>query len=568
MSVKKLYLIPVLLCAILLPSASAYATTTDISSPTSGATLTSKPATFSGNTIANGPIDLNEDGTTIASTQADVNGDWTITTSNIKSGAHNYTASYSEPDLNIAYMNGQATGTIETVDVNNHEFLDTIVLPPSSSSYDLVVRNSTLYVPIAEDEQSAMSIHCSIAEYELPQNTLTRQISLGGDCNKGEIDVNAAGTMAVVLYQTYDFGTYRIAAVDLVDNTIIDDIDTGYGVVGGIVFGADGQSFFIRPDGAVAKYHVVNGAIELVESEGYNFEFSQTIDVSPTTGQIAIAEPDNGDVRLVNPDDLTDTTVIHVADDVAQLSRLAFSHDGTKLMVVGANTDTGPQVWEINTSTGLVGNEYDLTEYPESVGYTPDDSQYVIGDNFGSGTIFFGAPGGSNFTDTITQSNRSYAMRNSNFIASYSNSDTSVAVSITNTFPVSSYGTDANGNITTKTVAPGGDVQVSGSGFLPDSDVTITLNSTPVLLKTVKTNSSGSFSTTVTIPTNTALGSHTLVVSGKDANGNTVSSVLSLNVAVLPATGNNASSAAILGLSLLLLGSGLLLVCRRKVPSS
>lgn len=537
----------------MLITSSAFATTTDISSPASGSTVTSKPTTFTGNTVTNGPIELQEDGVTIATTTADVNGDWSITTSNLKSGTHDYTALSVQPDFNIAFMNGQAEPKIETVDVNNHQFLDPINLPNGSSSNDLVVRNSTLYVPIAENEQNAQSVECSILEYELPQMILTRQIFTRGLCSAGSIDVNPDESMAVVSYMDYNFTSFHIVAVDLDTNTVIDDFDTEFTQSNGIVFGQDGQSFFIRVGGGIAKYHVANGSIEFDGSQGYNQDFSSAIAVSPTTGQVAIADSADGNIRLINPNDLSDTTVINISNVEAVFNRLAFSHDGSNLMVVGQNVD-GNHVWEINTSTELVANEYAISDYPESVGYTPDDSQYVIGDNFGSGTIFFGVPGGSNYTDSIVQPFRSYAMRNTNFIASFSNSDTSEPVTLTNSFVTASYGADPNAGITTKTVAPGKKVDVSGSGYLPNSDVTITLNSTPVLLATAKTDSSGAFSTKVTIPKNTALGAHSLVLAGRDVNGNEVSSVLSLNVAWLPATGNSATSQSIFSLFLILGG--------------
>ncbi len=560
---NKLLIIPILILASLIGANAAFATTTDISTPTNGSTNTSKPVTFTGNTVTEGHINLQEDGTTIASTTADVNGDWFITTSNVKNGTHNYTAVWVEPDYNLAFMNGQAEGTIEVVDVNNHEFVDTIVLPDGAFSNDLVVRNSTLYVQITENSYSLFSIECSILEYSLPDLTLTRQISTGGDCNVGSIDVNPDETIAVVSYLDYSFTSFHIIAVDLDSNTIIDDLDTEFTVSDGIVFSKDAQSFFFRIGGGVAKFHLENNSIEADDAQGYNQDFSPAIAVDPVSGNIAIAEVETEGIRLINPNDLDDTTLIHVADNATTFTRLAYSHDGSKIMLVGQNTD-GNYVWEIDTNTELVSNEYALTDYPESVGYTPDDSQYVIGDNFGSGTIFFGVPGGSNYTDSIVEPQRAYAMRNSNFIAAFPDGDVSETVSITNNIAFTSYGTDPAGNISTKTVSPGGTVDVSGSGYLPNSDVTITLNSTPVLLATVKTNSSGAFSTTVTIPSNTALGSHTLVIAGKDANGDDVNFVLQLNVVRLPATGNGTENQLIFAGTIFLLGCAVACASRKR----
>lgn len=564
-AVKKLFITPLIVLAILLMSNAVYATGTYITSPTNGSTNTSKTKTFSGTTTSNTHVELKEDGTVIASTDTNETGIWSITTSNLKSGTHNYTVATSQPDFNIAFMNGQADGTIETVDVNNHEFLNQIVLPQGASSHDLVVSGSKLYVPIATNQQSQESIECSILEYELPELILARSIALPGVCSAGTIDVNPAGTMAVVSYMDYTFTSYHIAAVDLVSGSLIDDFDTEFTTSDAIIFGKDGESFYIRIGGGIAKYHVNNGAIVFDQAQGYNQDFSPAMSLDPVSGKIVVAEVGNQQIRFIDPNDLNSTTTLTIDDNALGFNRLAFSHDGKKLMVVGQDGSGQFHVWEVDMNSGSVSNQYDLTEYPESVGFTPDDSQYVIGDNFNSGVIFFGVPGGATFTDTIEYPSRSYAMRNSEFIYSIPRIDQSDPVTITNVFPTASYGSDPNGNITSKTVSPGSKVEVSASGFQANSDVTITLHSTPVVLATVKANSAGVISTQVTIPKNAPLGAHTLVLDGKDALGNATSSVLNLNVAILPATGvNTLSEVWPYAVGLLVIGVVLFFVTRRK----
>ena len=563
-AVKKLFITPLIVLAVLLMSNAAFATGTYITSPTDGSTNTSKTKTFSGTTVTNAHIDLKEDGVVIASTDADVNGVWSITTSNIKSGSHSYMVAMSQPEFNIAYMNGQADGTIESVDVNNHEFLNSVTLPPNTFSYDLVVRNSTMYVPLYEGA-NAQENECSIAEYQLPDMILVRRIVYSFDCNAGTIDVNPDETMAVVLFQDYNGTSFHIAAVDLEAGTLINNFDTEYTNADTILFDKEGQSFFIRVGGGLAKYQVVNGAIELVSGQGYNQDFSSAMAVNPVSGKVAIAELGNQEIRFIDPNDLNSTTTLVIDDNATNFNRLAFSHDGKKLMVVGQDDNGQFHVWEVDMDSQTVSNQYDLTEFPESVGFTPDDSQYVIGDNFNSGVIFFGVPGGSNYTHTIDFPSRSYAMRNSNFIASFPNNDVSDPITISNVFPTASYGNDPSANITSKSVAPGSAVDVSASGFQANSDVTITLHSTPVVLATVKANSAGVIAAKVTIPKNTTLGSHTLVLEGKDALGNATSSVLNLNVAILPATGvDTLSEVWPYAVGLLAIGIVLFFVTRRK----
>ncbi len=62
-------------------------------------------------------------------------------------------------------------------------------------------------------------------------------------------------------------------------------------------------------------------------------------------------------------------------------------------------------------------------------------------------------------------------------------------------------------------VAPGDHTDVSSQGFKPNESVDITLCSTPVKLTTVSSDPAGDVKATVTIPSGTAVGSHTVVIS-------------------------------------------------------
>ena len=63
--------------------------------------------------------------------------------------------------------------------------------------------------------------------------------------------------------------------------------------------------------------------------------------------------------------------------------------------------------------------------------------------------------------------------------------------------------------------SPGGSLIVNGQNFAPDESIILTLHSNGVTLDSATSNGSGSFSTSVTIPSNTAPGGHTIVADGK-----------------------------------------------------
>jgi titin len=114
---------------------------------------------------------------------------------------------------------------------------------------------------------------------------------------------------------------------------------------------------------------------------------------------------------------------------------------------------------------------------------------------------------------------------------------------------------------------------ISGSGYAPNSTVTLAIYSTPQVLTTVVTDASGNFTATVTVPAGLAAGNHTLVASGVDSSGNVRYVNLAVTVsgsgaATLAYTGADVALPAIGGLAAVALGAGLIVVRRRATRSA
>src|ERR1039458_8399914 len=73
---------------------------------------------------------------------------------------------------------------------------------------------------------------------------------------------------------------------------------------------------------------------------------------------------------------------------------------------------------------------------------------------------------------------------------------------------------------------PGGSLTVTGQHFASDESIPLTLFSRGVTVGSTTTNGSGSFSTDVTIPSDTAPGGHTIVANG--ATGDSASTGISV----------------------------------------
>jgi hypothetical protein len=125
--------------------------------------------------------------------------------------------------------------------------------------------------------------------------------------------------------------------------------------------------------------------------------------------------------------------------------------------------------------------------------------------------------------------------------------------------------------VSATSVAAGAGVTVSGCGFAGGSTVTITVESQ--VLGTVTADSTGAFSTTVTIPASLAPGVHTLEATGTAPDGSPL--VLSASLTVVAAstpglristafTGSNIWPAVLIGGGLLLVGAVLVMTVRRR----
>lgn len=99
--------------------------------------------------------------------------------------------------------------------------------------------------------------------------------------------------------------------------------------------------------------------------------------------------------------------------------------------------------------------------------------------------------------------------------------------------------------VSTPALVAGGSLTVTGSGWLPGSQVVLDLHSDPIRLGIATVAEDGGFSTSVTIPVSVAAGDHTLVISGLGADGEERTERLAVTVAAAKAgTGVDTGSGA------------------------
>ena len=135
----------------------------------------------------------------------------------------------------------------------------------------------------------------------------------------------------------------------------------------------------------------------------------------------------------------------------------------------------------------------------------------------------------------------------------------------------------------TSSIEPCAAVTVTLSGFQPSETVTLTLDGTSNVLRTATTDATGALSVSLTLPTGTSLGTHSIVATG--ASGDTATTAITVAgscavpVAAISPSGlafspsglafTGADIAAIVGVGSLALGVGgmLMLATRRRRAS-
>jgi hypothetical protein len=114
--------------------------------------------------------------------------------------------------------------------------------------------------------------------------------------------------------------------------------------------------------------------------------------------------------------------------------------------------------------------------------------------------------------------------------------------------------------VASKSVRRGDPVKVSGSGFAPGATITITFNSTRVVVGTVKADSQGRFSTTVVVPHDAPTGEHRLQADGAAGAGGHAVLVAQVSIAPMGARHGWVLPAFMVALTLVLaMGAGVVL---------
>ena len=261
-------------------------------------------------------------------------------------------------------------------------------------------------------------------------------------------------------------------------------------------------------------------------------------------------------------------------------------------------------VYEPGISSGSLGGQYRLGPIPFSAVTTSGDQKIVVG----TGTVNwintsgFGPPAalvcdsanpcdlvinvgltGDTVTDTFFIQQLTFAGGVTTTTTATTAPVTTAPVTTTTTKPATTTTTapaNAGGSLSPSTVAPGGTFTVQSSEWAAGSALAVTLHSDPVLLGSLTAAADGTAQGPFTLPSGTAVGSHTVELAGTGANSQprTVSLPLTAQTAAPaptvgvagPAAGSTATAAKLafsgsssrnmVSIALLLIAVGLFLL--------
>lgn len=141
------------------------------------------------------------------------------------------------------------------------------------------------------------------------------------------------------------------------------------------------------------------------------------------------------------------------------------------------------------------------------------------------------------------------------------------AVGASPAFAVGYDGNDEPIDVSDPTPTPGSSIRIRIGGFMPHSQVTITLHSDPIVLATATADGNGYVDVTVTIPAGVTVGAHEIQAAGTDPSGapRTVTQAITIEAGgsgSMPTTG--AAIATLTTLAVTLLATGALLSRARR----
>ncbi|MCX6727284.1 MAG: YncE family protein [Candidatus Saccharibacteria bacterium] len=370
-------------------------------------------------------MDVTVDGALAGTADPGAGTTWSLAIPHVTAGSHTISAQMKQK-RQYAYMTNRGFGTIDVVDVISKSYVHEINGPDTYYASIFNARNNKMYAA------SQWNGKCAIKMFNATTFAIENSIAMSADGSYPiGLALDPAGNK---LYEVCNDGNggYNVIVYDTNTHAPTGSFDLGLepgDFPSGIAIDPTNTSIWVRYNRGIKTFNVsdLNNAqnIELNPSglATNNIVFNQD------GSKVYTADSDSNLLYSFNTSNLSGNSV----QINSNLTNLAFTPDFSKLYGISSFTSS---VYVLDPSTLEVLDEQTTEQPPESLAITGDGLNFVVGDDHGSGQIYFGATSGNAIvTDTITAPNGgSYYTSTGNFIApphyGVLGEATSVAVSV------------------------------------------------------------------------------------------------------------------------------------------
>lgn len=379
-----------------------------VTSPIAGQVVTEGPLKISGTTNIDDEIGVIVDGKNAGTATLGNNGTWSFTVPHVSAGAHSVLAQRQQK-RQYGFLANRSFGTIDVVDVVTKTYVQEV----NTSHYNYAAiynsRNNKVYAASVANNACAADVLNSTSL------VLEQSIVTGPD---GSSPVSMAlDPSGNLLYQVcYTGSEYIVTVVDTRDNTVYDGLNLGLSVgeyPSGIAINPSDTQIWVR----------LNGGIKIFNTADYND--SQVININPGNNAVNnIVFNQDGSKAYTGESDISDVYTINTSNYSVStfqvdsyISNLAFTPDFSKLYAISSGTTS---IYVLDPTTLSILDQQTTAQPPESLAITDDGLNFLVGDDHGSGQIYFGATSGNaTVTNTVTAPNGgSYFTSTGNFIGS------------------------------------------------------------------------------------------------------------------------------------------------------
>lgn len=387
------------------------APTVGITYPKPGQSVPAGSLMVTGTATTDKEIVVKVDGKTAGTTESNQAGDWQLLVPKVSAGSHDIVAQVQTSD-HYAYMANAYTNSIDVVNLDKHSYVYEIKNADSAgATYN--THNNKVY------SASYTNGQCYIAIYN--PLTFVREATIGDEsnpegCSAQSMTLSHDGKTGYMLYYDTDTSHYSIMVANLATNSLtsstqLDELDNNY--PSGITLSPDSTELWIRTGTGIERISTTGyinlGHIELSETAT---AYRQNIVFNEAGTKAYTADGVAGVVHVIDANTLQVLESITVDDNV---NMVALTPDGSKLYVAASYPTSAIFVIDTANNQIIQTEEVDQGLPPESLAIN-SDGQWVVGDDHGSGAIFFGdVSSGATVADTI------YAPQGGSYYTSTSN---------------------------------------------------------------------------------------------------------------------------------------------------